>query len=94
MNLHEWDTLTVEERTAWLDQQEPKSLLALLTMIGEMLAEADSWDAELAMLIEPNDTVLSARNFTVRTLRDVETQITRTIQKRYNNVSTLLEKAV
>lgn len=82
INLRGWSNLTIEERKAWLENQSPKSLVNLLVMIGEMLKQADDMDAELSQLIEPNDTVLDARNFTYNTLRDVERHITYAIRDR------------
>jgi len=82
MNLRDWSNLSVEQRKTWLNAQTPKSLVNLLVMIGEMLNQADEMDAELRMLIEPDQSVLDARNFTHSTLRDVETHVTHAIRDR------------
>lgn len=72
MNLREWSSLSATDRQEWLDTKSPRDLKALLVMIGEMLMQADDMDAELAHLTEPSEDVISARNFTYHTLRDVE----------------------
>lgn len=93
MNLREWSTLTIDQRKAWLNQQTPRSLSALLVMLGEMLTNADDLDAELALLEEPSDHVINARNFTYNTLRDVETHVANELHNRMHK-TTLIERTV
>jgi hypothetical protein len=85
MNLREWNTLTAEQRKAWMDSQSSRSLLELFIMIAEMLDQASEMDAELRTL-EPNEDVNNARDFTVNTLRDVERHLTDTIRQKQLNV--------
>lgn len=86
MNLKEWSTLDDEGKKNWLALQNHNSLMALLGMINEMLMNADELDAMLAMIEEPTEDVLNARNFTYNTLRDVETHIVRAIQLKEQTV--------
>lgn len=83
MNLRDWSNLSVEQRKEWLDGQSDKMLIQLLVMIGEMLKQADEMDAELRMLIDPDEAVLNARHFTHNTLRDVEVHLTHAIKDRH-----------
>lgn len=72
MNLREWSTLTIDQRNTWIDEQSSRKLTEILGALGEMLIEADTMDSQLAMLTEPSQEILNARNFTYNTLRDAE----------------------
>lgn len=90
MNLREWSNLTTDQRQQWLGLQSPRSLTELLVMIAEMLDQTTEMDSELSMLIDPDESVTNARNFTVNTLRNVEYHLTKEIRDR----QILLEKTV
>jgi len=91
MNLQEWSNLTTEQRKAWLEQQSPQNLTALLVILGEMLEESATVDIQLTKLIDPSADIKNARDFTYNTLRDFERFIAVAISERHGQ---LFERAV
>lgn len=71
MNLHDWSELDDAGKKNWLAVRAQSELENTLAILGEMLEHADDLDAEIAML-PPNEEINNAREFTQKTLRDME----------------------